>query len=457
MKKKGTVTFSWRGKEKRGLSPFLMSTFRNRTVKDKMMTKTKLVIFIICFFVSGLSVMAQNFLLNTIVCVEKTPENVAKLKTMRLDILMDWEGKFWIVASPDDLRKMEEAGVIYSDTDNEPNDIDNKLSDDEDASDDRQRNGQKSLSIQTSINGAFHSYREVEAEVFALEQAYPNLVQVQIIGNSLEMRNIYALKISDNVQSDEGGEAEILITGCYHAREWISVEVPLSVATHLVENYATDSDIRDLVDRSQVWIVPLLNPDGLEYTIHFYRYWRKNMRDNENGSYGVDPNRNYDYMWGNDNDGSSPVSSSYVYRGPAPFSEPETQAIRDLFAGRDFQVFISYHNYSQVIIYPWGFTNEPSGIDATLEEMASEMAVRIESVNGRVYEYGQAGNQLYVTNGGATDWALGVYGIPAFTIELPPVDQQHGGFYNPEEDIQSIVRENIPAMLYVIEWAIENK
>jgi carboxypeptidase T len=248
----------------------------------------------------------------------------------------------------------------------------------------------------------------------------------------------------------------VLITGCHHAREWISVEVPLHVAKHLAENYATDSFIRDLVDRSQVWIVPLLNPDGLEYTIHFYRYWRKNMRDNGNNTYGVDTNRNYDYMWGFDNEGSSPLSSSYVYRGPAPFSEPETQIIRDLFAQRDFQVFISYHNYSQVIIYPWGYTNEPSELDPTLEEMAGEMAARMERVNGRIYEYGQAGNQLYLTNGGATDWALGVYGIPAFTIELPPVDQQHGGFYNPEEEIPSIVRENIPAMLYVIEWAIDN-
>ena len=110
-----------------------------------------------------------------------------------------------------------------------------------------------------------------------------------------------------------------------------------------------------------------------------------------------------------------------------------------------------------MIIYPWGYTDEPSGLNATMEEMASEMAARMESVSGRVYEYGQAGNQLYVTNGGATDWALGVHGIPAFTVELPPVDQQHGGFYNPEEDIPSIVRENIPAMLYVIEWAIENR
>jgi hypothetical protein len=421
------------------------------------MNKTKIAIFLICFLVVGLSVMAQNHWLSTIICVEKTNENIAKLRTMCLDILMDWQGKIYIVASLDDIRKLKDSGIFYTDADNNPDDSDNNVSDDEEKSKDRQHEGQKLISIQTSINGAFHSYNELETEIFALEQAYPNLVQVQIIGNSLEMRNLYALKISDNVQAEEEGEAEVLITGCHHAREWISVEVPLYVAKHLAENYATDSHIRDLVDRSEVWIVPLLNPDGLEYTIHFYRYWRKNMRNNENRTYGVDPNRNYDYMWGNDNEGSSPLSSSYVYRGSAPFSEPETQAIRDLFAERDFQVFISYHNYSQVIIYPWGFTGEPSDMDTLLEEMAGEMAARMERVNGRIYGYGQAGNQLYLTNGGATDWALGVYGIPAFTIELPPVDQQHGGFYNPEEEISAIVRENIPAMLYVIGWAIENR
>jgi carboxypeptidase T len=427
------------------------------------MNKTKITIFLICFIllVFGPSLMAQNYWLNTIVSVEKTPENVAKLRTMCLDILMDWQGKIYIVATPDDIRKLKDAEILFYDEKNEPDDNNKNESDNKNESNmeiaNRLVKGHKTASIQTSINGAFHSYKEVETEVFALEQSFPNLVQVHIIGNSLEMRNIYAIKISDNVQADEQGEAEVLITGCHHAREWISVEVPLYVAKHLAENYATDSHIRSLVDQCEVWIVPLLNPDGLEYTIHFYRYWRKNMRDNQNRTYGVDPNRNYDYMWGIDNEGSSPVTSSYVYRGPSPFSEPETQAIRDLFAQRDFQVFISYHNYSQVIIYPWGYTNEPSNMDALLEEMAGEMAARMEEANGRVYGYGQAGNQLYVTNGGATDWALGVHEIPAFTIELPPVDQQHGGFYNPEEDIQLIVRENIPAMLYVIEWAIDNR
>jgi len=88
--------------------------------------------------------------------------------------------------------------------------------------------------------------------------------------------------------------------------------------------------------------------------------------------------------------------------------------------------------------------------------MAAEMSELIHSVNSRLYEFGQAGNSLYLTNGDTTDWALGVYQIPAFTIELPPVDVLHGGFFNAEKDIQSIFRENLPAALYLIEWSIQN-
>ena len=94
------------------------------------------------------------------------------------------------------------------------------------------------------------------------------------------MRNIYALKISDNVQIEEEERIRSHHPGCHHAREWISVEVPFYVAKHLLENYSTDAHIRGLVNQSEIWIVPLVNPDGLEYSIHFYRYWRKNMRNN---------------------------------------------------------------------------------------------------------------------------------------------------------------------------------
>jgi hypothetical protein len=188
-----------------------------------------------------------------------------------------------------------------------------------------------------------------------------------------------------------------------------------------------------------------------------YRYWRKNRRDNGDGSYGVDLNRNYGFKWGYDDEGSSPQSNSYTFRGPAPFSEPETQAIRRLCEQHLFQAMISYHNYSQLILYPWGYTSEPADQKALLHKLGQEMSELIEPVNGRYYEAAQSGVSLYLSNGDTTDWALGIIGIPSFTVELPPVDIFHGEFFNSEEDIQSIFNENLPAMLYLAEWALEQK
>jgi carboxypeptidase T len=305
-------------------------------------------------------------------------------------------------------------------------------------------------------NGAYHSYAELEADMIALQSRYPGIVKVFILGDSWEKRHIYAMKISNNVAVDEN-EAEILLLGCHHAREWISVEVPFLVGKYLVENYAVNPDIRRLVDASEIWIVPLVNPDGLEYTIRVYRYWRKNRRDLGNGVFGVDLNRNYGFKWGVDNSGSSGNPASDVYRGPAAFSEPETRAVRDLYLRKNFQAVVSYHSFSQVILYPWGYTTQPTDKAALLDEMAAEMTRRIESVDGVVYGYGQSyGPLMYPTNGELTDWAFATNGAPSFTVETTPLDELGGGFFNKPEDIEAVFRDNLPAALYLIETSVLN-
>jgi hypothetical protein len=311
------------------------------------------------------------------------------------------------------------------------------------------------LSTGGGLNGAYHSYKELETDLFALQQLNPAIAKVFDLGESVEHRHIYGLKISDNVQIEEN-QAQILILGCHNAREWISVEVPFLFGKHLVESYATDPEVKRLVDRSEIWIVPLVNPDGLEYTIHTYRYWRKNRRDNGGGQFGVDINRNYDYKWGFDNVGSSADPGSDIYRGPTPFSEPETRAVRDLFLKKTFGAVVSYHSFDQVILYPWGYTNLPSDRDGEMRDIAVEMANRIKAVNGRAYAPGQSGKDLYLTNGDANDWTFGVSGIPSFTIELPPIDELLGGFFNREEDIAPIFQENLPALLYLVDRTVQN-
>ncbi|MCR4408884.1 MAG: M14 family metallopeptidase [Candidatus Saccharicenans sp.] len=320
-----------------------------------------------------------------------------------------------------------------------------------------QHKGEKSLRPQAEgtggLNGAYHSYRELASELKSLATSYPTLARLYVPGQSLENRNIYALKISDNpgLSEDEPG---IALLGGHHAREWISVEVPLLIGRYLLENYSREDRVRALVNSAEVWIIPMVNPDGLEYSILNYRLWRKNRRLNQDGSYGVDLNRNYSYEWAYDDIGSSPEPSSAVFRGTGPFSEPETEAIRKLFQNQRISAAISYHSFSQLILYPWGYLDQPTEDEALLQSLAQEMAGLISQVNGRVYQTGRAATSLYLTNGDFADWAYGFFRIPAFTIELPPVDLVQGGFLNSESDIEPIFRENLPAALYLIEWAI---
>jgi carboxypeptidase T len=405
----------------------------------KKMLKARIAIFSIaavCVIFSPL--YAQDYWNTEIISVAKDQDTVKKLMKLDLDLLMEWNGRIYIVASFNDFLKIQKENIPYAlETFN------------------FYPYKQREVSLQGGINGRYHSYKELEQELLALQDSHPLIARVIDLGDSLEGRNIYALKISDNVYQDEQ-EAEVFFVGCHHAREWISLEVPFLLGKYLAENYETDSQVKDLVDQGEIWIVPLLNPDGLEYSINFYRYWRKNRRDNGDGSFGVDINRNYGYNWGYDDEGSSPLPSSEVYRGESPFSEPETQVISNLFAQRNFQAIISYHSYSQVILYPWGYTTQPTAEDQFLDQIAADMSGLIQAVNGNTYQYGQAGADLYLTNGDTTDWTFAFYGIPSYTIELPPVDEAHGGFFNAEDDIQPIFEENLPAMLYLISWSIQN-
>jgi carboxypeptidase T len=373
-----------------------------------------------------------------ILSVPKRPALVKKLESLAMDYLADWGEKIYILASPEDFLTLREDEIPFT------VETSRFLA----AAD-------QTGPVQGGVNGAYHTYAELGTDLLALEQAHRSIARVFEIGESLEKRKIYALKISDNVDLDED-EAEVLFLGCHHAREWISVEVPFLLGKYLVENYAVDPEVKRLVDQSEIWIVPLVNPDGLEYTIHVYRYWRKNRRDNGQGSYGVDINRNYGYKWGYDELGSSSDPDAADYRGTSAFSEPETRAIRDLFLRKNFEALISYHSFSQVILYPWGYTKLPTDRDADLRNIAAEMSSRIYAVNGRFYAFGQAGLELYLTNGDLTDWTFSLSSIPSYTIELPPIDEIGGGFFNRLEDILPIFQENLPAALYLIDRAIRD-
>jgi hypothetical protein len=179
--------------------------------------------------------------------------------------------------------------------------------------------------------------------------------------------------------------------------------------------------------------------------------WRKNRRNNGNGSFGVDLNRNYGYKWGGS--GSSGDTWSETYRGPAPFSEPETQAVRDFLQQTTPKALVTYHSYSQLVLYSWGYTYDPAPDATLLHSLAVAMADSIRTIHGKSYSPQQASN-LYLASGDTTDWLYGLFSVPAFTIELRPRSSRPG-FELPESEIQPTFQENLPAALYLIDWAIQ--
>lgn len=304
-------------------------------------------------------------------------------------------------------------------------------------------------------NGAYHTYLEMEADLAGLAARFPHLARLKLLGRSLEGRRLSALKISDNPSLDEA-EPGVLLAGGHHAREWISVEVPFQIARRLLESYGSDPGVRELVDGCEIWIAPLLNPDGLEYSVGVYRYWRKNRRDNGDGTFGVDLNRNYGFQWGVDDVGSSPEPGDETFRGRSPFSEPETRALRDLALARAFSCVVLYHSFGQAILYPWAWTAEPPPGRDRLRALGLDLSALMAPVEGRVYAVGQSGLDLYVSNGDAADWIFGDLGPTALTIELPPVDLLGGGFFNAEADIDSVSAESWPAAREIIRRAVRD-
>lgn len=361
--------------------------------------------------------------------IPQRPGLLESLRKLDLDVLAAWEGVLYVHADKAARARLDAAGIAaWKPQGLFPAPL---------------RGATEAMG---GPNGAYHSYRELERELAGLAARFPGLARLSTLGWSLENRRIMALKISDHAALEED-EAGLLLVGCHHAREWISVEVPLLIAKRLLESYDSNPEIREIVDGSEIWIVPLLNPDGLEYSIGTYRYWRKNRRDNGDGSFGVDLNRNYGLAWGLDEAGSSSNPDSGVFRGRAAFSEPETAALRDLVLRRGFDAVVSYHSFGQLILYPWAYTSQPAPSKPDLDDLGRHLAELMRAVGGRDYTVGQSGEDLYLSNGDAADWAHAETGGPAYTVELPPVDLVHGGFINAEADIDGIFRENLPAVL----------
>ncbi len=300
--------------------------------------------------------------------------------------------------------------------------------------------------------GGHDTYDEMVANLDNMHTLFPDLItEKESIGQTIEGRDLWMVKISDNPNVNET-EPEVLYTALHHAREPEGMMQMLFYMYYLLENYENDPFIQTLVDNTEMYFVPCINPDGYVYnqttSPNGGGMWRKNRRDNGGGIYGVDINRNYGYMWGLDNYGSSPDPSSETYRGTAAFSEPETSAIRDFCESHIFVNILNYHTFSNDLLYEWGYTADPSPDDAIFH------AHSVLMTQDNHYLYGPGYTTIYPTNGGSDDWMYGEQITKnksfSYTSEL---GGSSDGFWCPVNRIIPIAQENMIQNILIAAFA----
>jgi carboxypeptidase T len=300
----------------------------------------------------------------------------------------------------------------------------------------------------------YHNYAEMNAELDALEASNPQLVHSFSIGKSTEGRYIRGIRLNPAAKDglSPSGLPGMVLMGAHHAREHLSVELPILMAKYLVEHYNSgDATIKNLLDHRDIFIIPMINVDGAEFDIASgtYQMWRKNRSNPTASCPGVDLNRNYGYKWGSGGASSDPCSE--IYMGPKAFSEPETVAVKNFVEGHsNLKVLLTLHTYSELVLYPWGYSYDPIAKTAD-HDAFKKMADTIAGWNGYTAEQS---SELYITSGDTTDWAYGTLGIFAFTFELSPKDQWGGGgFYPGAGMINTAFQANLRPMLYLMDLA----
>ncbi len=292
--------------------------------------------------------------------------------------------------------------------------------------------------------GGYFTYQEYLNQLDKMVELYPKLISVKSsIGQSIEGKPIYHVKISDHPTTDDK-DPEVLYTAVHHAREPGGLSQLLFYMWYLLENYEKDPLVKSVVDHTQMYFVPCVNPDGYLFNQTTNPdgggMWRKNRKKNPTNNYGVDLNRNYGYKWGFDDNGSSSTTNNETYRGTSPFSEPETQAIKKLCEEHKFQLALNYHTYGNLLIYPWGYSSQEKTVDDTVFYNFGKLFTKENN-----YKYGNSiATVSYDVNGGSDDWMYGETNtknkIYSFT---PEVGDFADGFWPPSSKIMRMCRENI--------------
>ena len=323
----------------------------------------------------------------------------------------------------------------------------------------------RQFAAEQSANGftVWRSYDEpggIRDQLYAAAKNNPQLVKLEVIGHTGQGREIIAVKLTQGAKgTPDGARPAVLYSSTQHAREWISTEVNRRLMNHYIDRWrANDRDVRKLLQSTELWFILVANPDGYQYTFDHERLWRKNLRDNNGDGVtqvgdGVDPNRNFSNHWGYDEEGSSSIQSSDTYRGPAPASEPETQAMAGLLDRIGFAFQVNWHSAGQWVLYGEGWqTSTPTADDPIYYALAGNLD------HPAIPEFhpGLSSDVLYVTNGETTDYAHVVDGTLGFTPELSE-GCDGCGFVFPDDDalVQAEFLRTLPFSQSVANSAVD--
>ncbi len=294
------------------------------------------------------------------------------------------------------------------------------------------------VSVDPYIDEEYKTSFEVEQFLQTAHGLFPELTKLLKIGESLEGRSIWALKISDDAENEDPSESAVLFNSMHHAREVMTPEVPIDLIEYLLSNYESDERVKTWIDNTEIWVVPMLNVDGNNMVWQGQEFWRKNTR----GGYGVDLNRNYPFGW-NSCRGSSGRKNDDDYRGPSPASEPETRALMSLVSDIKPVFNISYHSYSELVLYPYGCRNSNGALNESMVTIGKELGHLLD------YRAGTPWELLYEADGSDIDWMLNDEQVIPYVFEL---NSRREGFHPRYKDARDkTVELNRKAWMHLLD------
>jgi murein tripeptide amidase MpaA len=294
---------------------------------------------------------------------------------------------------------------------------------------------------------AYQRYPAIVAFVRQLKTDFPNQVELFNLANkTAEGREIIGLRVFGGNGGFQPTKPGLFMNAMQHAREWISTPTLLYLVWSLLNKYKRgDPTVVPLLNAVNLHIVPMVNPDGFEYS-YTSRMWRKNRFRNRDGSFGVDLNRNFVVAWGGP--GSSRTPSSDIYCGTHALSEAESIGIDNyLKSYPSMKVGIDYHSYSQYILRNWDYTNTPSQEEQTLTALSNKWRAAMRASPGGLDYVTMRGSQMYIHSGGLMDQFLGQRKMLGFTVELRP---RSGSFVIDPSNIIPSGRENEAGVIEVM-------